>query len=163
MSSVSGLSSAHRAHARHVVARGAALLLSHPSEVHYTQSAERWEGIARRLLVSRGEYPHHGDCSSTATWLLWNALEHAYGVRDVVNGDSWRGGFTGTMLQHGKPVRHEGNVQVGDLAIYGRGYPGEHVAVCLGGGVVFSHGSEAGPFKLALHYRPDILAIRRYI
>jgi hypothetical protein len=163
MSSASGLSAEHRAHARRVVAAGAELLLRHPREVHYTQGGGRWEGIADRLLIARGQYPHHGDCSSTATWLLWNALAHLYGVRDVVNGTSWRAGFTGTMLTHGKPVRHEANVKVGDLAIYGRGAPGEHVAVCLGGGVVFSHGSEAGPFKLPLHYRRDLLEIRRYV
>jgi hypothetical protein len=163
MSSVSGLSARHRARARQLVVRGAALLLANPAAVHYTQGAERWEGIARQLLIARGQYPEHGDCSSTATWLLWNALGRAYGVRDVVNGAHWRAGYTGTMLEHGKLVHHEGNVQVGDLAIYGRGFPGEHVAVCLGGGVVFSHGSEAGPFKLPLHYRPDLMAIRRYI
>ena len=54
-------------------------------------------------------------------------------------------------------------MEMKNLAIYGYGFPGEHVAVCLGGGMVFSHGSEAGPFKLRLHYRPDLYQIRRYI
>jgi hypothetical protein len=44
----------------------------------------------------------------------------------------------------------------------GSGAPGNHVTVCLGGGVVLSHGSPAGPFKLPLRYRGDVLSIRRY-
>jgi cell wall-associated NlpC family hydrolase len=67
------------------------------------------------------------------------------------------------MLAPGKLVVHESDVLVGDLAIYGSGPPGKHVAMCLGGGMIFSHGSEAGPFKLAVHYRPDLMEIRRYI
>jgi cell wall-associated NlpC family hydrolase len=51
----------------------------------------------------------------------------------------------------------------GDLAIYGSGAPGEHVAICIGGGLVISHGSEPGPFKLPLRYRTDLLEIRRYL
>lgn len=161
--SVSGLSEKHRQAVRVVVAHGASLLLGHQAAVHYTQGPLRWEGITKRLLISRGQAISHGDCSSTATWLLWNGLYVLFGVRDVVNGSDWRFGFTGTMLAHGKAIRHESNIKVGDLAIYGHGAPGEHVAVCLGGGMVFSHGSEAGPFKAPLHYRPDLLSLRRYV
>jgi cell wall-associated NlpC family hydrolase len=67
------------------------------------------------------------------------------------------------MLSHGKLVVHEENARVGDLVIYGHGFPGEHVAMFIGGGKVFSHGSEAGPFKLDMDYRPDRMQIRRYI
>jgi hypothetical protein len=164
MSSVSGLSPHHRAAARRIIAHGCELLLNHQTAVHYTEKSLRWSAIQRQLLAQRGQILTEGDCSSTATWLLWCALYHEYGVRDVVNDESWRGGFTGTMLKHGKRVIHEANAQVGDLAIYGEpGTNGEHVAVCLGGGIVFSHGSEAGPFRLPLHYRPDLMEIRRYI
>ena len=82
------------------------------------------------------------------------------GMGDVVNGAGWRAGYTGTMLQHGRPVP-EAAAQVGDLVVYGPGAPGQHVTVCLGGGLVFSHGSEAGPFKLPLR-TTDVLSIRRY-
>lgn len=163
MSSVSGLSAEHRARARSEIARGCQLLLEHAPDVHYTEGPNRWGAITNHLEIRRGQYLRAGDCSSTATWLLWNALHVPYGVRDVVNGCDWRAGYTGTILQHGKRVIHEGNAQVGDLAIYGNGWPGQHVAVCLGGGWVFSHGSEAGPYKLPLHYRPDLMQIRRCI
>jgi hypothetical protein len=162
--SVSGLSEAHRAEARHIVAKGAALLLAHPNAIHYTQGSHRWEGIDRHLLVSRGQFPDECDCSSTATWLLWNALAVRFGVRDVVNGTHWRAGFTGTMLNHGKIVVHRKNIKVGDQAIYGRrGTTGSHVVTCLGGGVGLSHGSERGPLKVDLDYRGDLMVVRRYI
>jgi hypothetical protein len=38
-----------------------------------------------------------------------------------------------------------------------------HVATYIGGGLVFSHGGEGGPFKLGIDYRPDRCAIRRNI
>ena len=163
MSGPSGLSPTHAAQVRTLVANGAAMLVAHKDAVHYTEGPQRWSAIAQRKLVARGQMLTEGDCSSTATWLLWNGLSHLFGVRDVVNDASWTGGYTGTMLNHGVLVRHEADVKVGDLALYGSGPPGQHVAVCLGGGMVFSHGSEAGPFKLALHYRPDLMEIRRYI
>jgi hypothetical protein len=163
MSTVSGLNDKHRAVARTIVARGADLMLAHKASVHYSQGPRRWDGINRRLLISKGQFPSYSDCSSSSTWLLWNGLHVLFGVRDTVNGADWRYGYTGTILQHGKVVRHESNIKVGDLAVYGHGFPGEHVAVCLGGGYVFSHGSEAGPFKTTLHYRPDLIAVRRFI
>jgi hypothetical protein len=162
MSSVSGLSDTHRIRARDLAMEGAFLALAHRSEVHYTQGSRRWQGIAGDLKAWKGEFPHYADCSSFATWCLWLGLDH-YDVRDVVNGAAWKAGYTGTILQHGKRVLHLENVARGDLAIYGRGWPGSHVAICIGGGLVISHGSEAGPFKLPLHYRPDLLQIRRYI
>lgn len=162
--SVSGLSSRHRREARKIIVEGAEMMLAHRSRVHYTQGPQRWEGIDRRRLISKGQYPGSSDCSSSSTWLLWNAIHVPYGVRDVVNGTNWRSGYTGTLLTHGKVVRHEENIKVGDLALYGRpGSTGAHVALCIGGGFVFSHGSEAGPFKVNLHYRPDLMCVRRYI
>lgn len=163
MSSVSGLNAHHRAQARALVVKGAALLLNHAAAVHYTQSGARWQGIREGLLISRGQFPHFGDCSSTATWLLWNALGHHFGVRDVVNGTGWRAGYTGTISQHGKRVVHDRNIRVGDLILYGHGFPYEHVTVALGGGKCFSHGSEAGPFKLDIDYRSDRAQVRRFI
>jgi hypothetical protein len=161
---VSGLSERHRDEARKIIARGAALMLAHQSRVHYTQDARRWQGIDRQLLIAKGHYPDFSDCSSSSTWLLWNGLHVNFGVRDVVNGTNWHAGYTGTILQHGKVVHHEQNIRVGDLAVYGRrGSTGEHVAVCLGGGYVFTHGSEAGPFKASLHYRSDLMCVRRFI
>lgn len=150
-----------RAAAQNLVLRGARLMLARPAAVHYTQGPRRWQGIADRLLVRDGRFPSYSDCSSAATWLLWNALHIHLGMADVVNGQRWAAGYTGTMLRHGRAVSAS-SAQVGDLVIYGSGAPGKHVTVCLGGGMVFSHGSEAGPFKLALRYRSDVLSVRRY-
>lgn len=163
MASVSGLSAPHRIRARDLAMQAAFMGLRHAPALHYTQTAKRWEGIARELKPWRGEYPHFADCSAFATWCLWVGLSH-YGVRDVVNGQAWKAGWTGTQVQHGKQVRHRGNVMRGDLAHYGNpvGRTG-HVAICIGGGRVISFGSEAGPFLLDIDYRSDLQQIRRYV
>ena len=163
MSSVSGLSPTHRVRARDLAVQAAFLGLRHRDAVHYTQSPQRWEGIARNLKSWRGEYPHYADCSSFATWCLWMGLIH-YGVRDVVNDQRWQAGWTGTMVNHGKQVVHRENVRRADLALYGDpvGRSG-HVAVCIGGGRIISHGSEGGPYLLDIDYRADLRQIRRYI
>jgi hypothetical protein len=159
MASVSGLSRAHRIRARDLAVQAAFLGLRHADQLHYTQGAKRWQGIAEGLKAWRGEYPHYADCS----WCLWVGLSH-YHARDTVNGALWKAGYTGTMVGHGKRVAHENNVLRGDLALYGDpfGRTG-HVAVCVGGGKVVSFGSEAGPFLLPIHYRADLREIRRFI
>lgn len=160
--SISGLSAKHRIEARDLAVRAALLGLSNREVIHYTQGARRWEGISRDLKAYKGEFPHYADCSSFATWCLWNGLDH-FGVRDTVNGAGFRAGYTGTMLTHGKQVRNSANWLRGDLFIYGHGHPGSHVAIHIGGGIVISHGSEAGPFKLKWNYRSDLMQVRRYI
>lgn len=161
MSSVSGLSAPHRIRARDLAVDAAMLGLQRKDSLHYTQGARRWQGIAESLKAWRGECPEQGDCSSFATWCVWNGLDH-YGVRDTVNGLMWRAGWTGTMATHGKRVVHR--VMRADLALYGDpvGRTG-HVAVCIGGGKVISFGSEAGPYLLDINYRADLRQIRRYI
>ena len=151
-----------RAQCQAVIARGCRLMLASPDAVHYTMDSRRWSGIKDGRRISRREFPRYSDCSSSSTWLLWNALRVHLGWGDVVNGANWQGGYTGTMLSHGRAVR-EHAVQVGDCAFYGApGSTGSHVVVCLGGGAAFSHGSEKGPFKLGLHYRSDLMGFRRY-
>jgi cell wall-associated NlpC family hydrolase len=157
---VSGLSPKRRVHARDMAAEAAVLALRNAPVVHYTQTARRWDGIAKHLKAWRGEFPHYADCSAFVTWCLWNGLDH-YGVGDVVNHERWQAGFTGTMLEHGQKLDRPWDR--GDAVIYGTGFPGEHTAIYIGGGLVISHGSEAGPFKLPVHYRPDVMAYRRYI
>lgn len=167
MSSVSGLTPAHRIRARDLAVAAAMLGLRNPAAIHYTQGADRWEGIDRGLKAWRGEYPRHADCSSFATWALWSGLAH-YHVRDTVNGTRWRAGYTGTMVSHGKPVRELANVLRADLVLYGDPFGRSgHVAIIAGrrNGVpmVVSNGSEAGPFYLPWNYRRDVHSIRRYI
>lgn len=156
------MSRKQRIRARNIVLQGARKMLAHEPAIHYTQGSQRWEGINHRLRVVKGEYPRHADCSSMTTWLLWNALTHVKGYRipDVVNGQNWRAGFTGTQRTHGRVVR--GKLLVGDLVHYGPGN-GSHVAIYVGGGKVFSHGSERGPYLLPVHYRRDYSHARRYI
>lgn len=161
--SVSGLSAKHQREARRLVQEACHRLLIYPAAVHYTQGALRWDGINHRKgIVKSGFWPFYGDCSSTATWVLWRALHIPFGVHDHVNGLHWSAGYTGTMLSHGKRVDPR-SARAGDLAIYGYGFPGEHVAVCLGDGTVMSHGSERGPVRANMWYRPDLWQARRYI
>ena len=155
----------HQRHsARNNILLGAHLMLSHPGAIYYTQGADRWEGIARRDRVVKGHYPRHGDCSSTVTWMLWNALTHALedmAIGDIVNGLHWQAGNTETMMQHGKHISR--CTIVGDCVFYGHTFARRHVAIYIGNGYVFSHGSAGGPYKVNGRYRSDIVARRRYI
>lgn len=162
---VSGLSDEHAAHARRLILKAAHTMVAHKGVIHYSQEANRWEGIQKHLTIAKGQFPTHCDCSSTAEWMLWDAIHRTYNVRDLVSNSNWTGGFTGSQYRHGKAVVHDRNLKVGDLIFYGDqggGVP-EHVAVYIGGGLVFSHGSEGGPYILKLDYRNDRRMARRYI
>jgi hypothetical protein len=163
MSSVSGLSKHHRAVARKINMNGCHMMLNHASIIHYTQGSLRWSGIDQHKRISHRQFPYYGDCSSTVTWLLWNALHVKYGVRDLVNGEHWRAGYTGTIATHGKRVHHDKNIEVGDLILYGDAPTYEHVAISMGGRMVFSHGSEGGPYYIDRDYRDDRGPTRRFI
>ena len=156
----SGLNRRQRAKARAMVKQACALMYAHRPQVHYTMGSKRWQGMSQKLRAWKGDYPHYSDCSSSATWILWQAYHH-FSLPDRVNGTRWQHGYTGTLVQHGKRVN--GTPKVGDLVFYGRGWPYEHVAVSLGGRRVFSHGSEPGPYLLDIDYRPDRAQVRRYI
>lgn len=157
--SVSGLSKDHARTAVNMTLQAAVLAYHHAPVIHYTQGSQRWQGIDLGKKAWRGEFPTEADCSSFGTWCLWNGLDHFH-HSDTVNGQKWQAGYTGTMLNHGQRVTKP---LPGDLIIYGNRWPGEHVAVYTGGGLVVSHGSEGGPYLLPWHYRSDILSIRRYI
>lgn len=159
---VSGLSSPHRKEARDILAEAAAYLLKNKNSVYYTQAARRWDPIRKGYTIGHC-LPFNGDCSSTDDWLLWLALKHRFGVRDVVNGLNWTGGYTGTGSQHGKTVVHDKNILVGDQFYYGPGPTYKHVATAMGGGLCFSHGTMAGPVLTHIDYRPDRKLTKRYI
>lgn len=157
----SGLSLKRRAKARQMVEQACRLMLAHKDQVHYAQDwVARWEGIHDGLLAWKGQYPKHSDCSSSSTWILWQAYHH-FGLRDKLNGTDWKSGYTGTLSRFGKTIH--GTPKVGDLVFYGSGWPYEHVAVSLGGRLVFSHGSEPGPYLLDIDYRPDRKLVKRYL
>lgn len=163
--SVSGLSPAHRQHARDLILRSARTMVKNKREIHYSQRSDRWMGITKHLTITKGQYPTRCDCSSTAQWMLWDAMARPYGVRDLVSLSRWTAGFTGSQYKNGKLVVHDANLKIGDLIFYGDqggGVP-EHVTVSLGGRLCFSHGSEGGPYILDIDYRDDRRMTRRYI
>jgi hypothetical protein len=166
-SAVSGLALPQRVRARDRAVQAARVALANQPHMTYTEGPQRWEGIAAKRNAALGQYPIDSDCSSFVTWCLWNGLHLLFGLPDLVNGDNWQGGYTGTMLQHGKPVQQIANVLPGDAVIYGTGAPGVHTAIVVdtNGGVphVISHGSPQSPVYLAYNYRPDVLQFRRYI
>lgn len=167
---VSGLSDEHAAHARGLIVRSSRLMIKHKGIIHYSQEANRMVGIAEELTVTKNEFPRTCDCSSTNKWQLWDAIGRPYHVRDLTIGSTshdWLrgGGWTGSMYKHGKRVVHDENLKIGDLIFYGDqggGVP-EHVAIYVGGRMVFSHGSEGGPYILDMDYRNDRRMSRRYI
>lgn len=167
MPAVSGLDAEQRAAARRAAVKAALSGLDNISQVHYTQDSSRWDGISNNRVAAKGKVPHHSDCSSYATWCLWNGLKLGFDLDDGVNGLDWSAGYTGTMLQNGKQVRRAEKLRQGDCVIYGSAWPGTHVAIVVGrqDGVpmVVSHGSEAGPFYVRYDYRSDVLEFRRYI
>lgn len=155
--SVSGLSALHRKVVRAAILHALNLSVANSSKIGYTESSPpRWAWFTEKIYAALGKFPTALDCSAWATWILYQGLR-LFHVRDLINGEHWGGGFTGTMLAHGKLVAHRANVKLGDLAIYNG-----HVAVCIGGGYVLSHGS-LGIHKLEIDYRSDLICIRRYI
>jgi hypothetical protein len=157
-----GLNMAQRLRARDLAIEAAALAVRKHQMITYTMASPgRWDPIARRRKAWRGEVGRSEDCSSFATWCLWHGLSH-FGIGDVVNGQRFTAGWTGTMLDHGFRVSRA-EILRGDLLFYANAAGViNHVTIYVGGGMVISHGSEPGPLKLEMDYRP-IVQIRRYI
>lgn len=156
-----GLNVFQRRRARKRAVISAHVGLDNAPAIHYTQGPLRWTGIKEHRRAYRGEFPNQADCSAFTTWCLWDATLR-YHLSDFVNGQHWQAGYTGTQQQHGARVR--GRKLPGDLVFYGDQGAGvaEHVAIYVGGGLVISHGSEAGPFLLRWDYRA-VAEVRRYI
>jgi hypothetical protein len=156
-----GLNARDRTRARDLAIQAASLALRNGAAIQYTMGPRRWDGIKRNRKAWRGEFASFEDCSSFATWCLWHGLAH-FGIKDIVNGQRWQAGFTGTMLDHGQRIARA-DVLRGDLLFYANAQRRiNHVTIYIGGGMVISHGSEPGPLKLRMDYRP-IVEIRRYI
>ena len=161
---LSGLGGRYRSKARSYARKIAVGSVKHAAAIHYSQMSNRWSGIAQKLNGLKGEYPSHADCSSFTTWILWVVLVNHFGLHpDIVNGQLWREGYTGTQVDKGVRVRHRR--AFGDLIFYGDqggGVP-KHVAMYVGWGMVISHGSEGGPYLCRINYRSDYASTRRYI
>jgi cell wall-associated NlpC family hydrolase len=139
------------------------VMYHHAGIMQYSEGADRWSGIAQHKRAYLGEYPPAADCSSSITWALWDSTR-AEKLGDFVNGANWNSGFTGTQTQHGSRI-HQNELIRADLVFYGNqggGVP-KHVAMYIGNGRVFSHGSSGGPRILKIDYRKDINQFRRYI
>lgn len=170
--SLSNLRPVDKQIARAITRRAALLGLKNAEALHYTEESPRWDGISEHILSEQGHFPTEADCSSFATWCLWNGLYVRFGQPDNVNGASWTAGYTGTLLSHGQPVGKLIDVRWGDLVLYGTpGTSGAHTAVITNVGTpgagrvphVVSNGSEGGPYWLPYNYRSDVMCIRRYI
>jgi hypothetical protein len=134
----------------------------HHGVMRYSEGPDRWSGIAGDKRAYRGQYPQAADCSAACSWILWDATR-AERLGDFVNGVGWSGGFTGTMTSYGQQVR-ESELLRADLVFYGGSLQvPAHVAMYIGNGRVFSHGSPGGPRILPVHYRSDVTQFRRYI
>lgn len=115
--------------------------------VHYTQDGRRMTDFAPPPNV-----PNWTDCSGYDTWTFKS------GHAPDPNGFGYNGyGYTGTMLENGRQIA---SPVPGCLVFYG--HPVSHVALYIGNGRVISHGSEAGPLLLEVHYRSDFNQYRRY-
>src|SRR5262245_8420599 len=144
------LTPTQKAQARDRAVQAAWLGYNNKARLHYTQGGNRWEGIAQRKNAKRGHYPNNADCSSFATWCLWNGLYLVLLHKHVVNTTSWRSVYPGTRHSTGQPLAKTSQALPGNLVLYGRGHPSAHVAIVVavknGVPMLMSHGSEACPF-----------------
>lgn len=178
--SVSGLTEPQRQVCRELAVNAMELVLHHAAAVHYTEGDQRWQGLHKGLIAARGEFPTEGDCSSTVTWAEAQGLHFRFKHDDLVNGESWQGGYTGTIApdeahrraSQGRVVLHRKNILRADLQLYGTAYPWAHVAMLVGVAtsgqykgeqMVISHGSEGGPYYLPAAYRSDLGPVIRVI
>lgn len=121
--------------------------------IHYAQE---------RPIACFGVEPIDGfttDCSGHATCAYY------YSGAPDPNGRGFDGyGYTGTLLNNPEV---SAPYEVGDLAIYGPSTSAtSHVCTCMEAGDASSarwcsHGSEAAPSKVSLHYRSDLLEVVR--
>jgi len=123
---------------------------------HYTEGSQRWSGISGNVHPPKA--PPYSDCSAAVTWIYWTV----YGSGpDFLNGESWKAGYTGTLIQHGKVVSLSA-AQPGDLVFYGSSPSGiSHTAVYIGNNQVISHGADP-VLKGSIDYRSDRQFIRNY-
>jgi cell wall-associated NlpC family hydrolase len=105
--------------------------------------------------ISGESYGHRSDCSSFVT-----SVYKAAGLTDP-NRNDYRGGFTGTLVAHGRTVSRS-DLKPGDLIIYGPG-DGHHVEMYVGpGDKTIGHGS-APVDPGAVYQIPGTVRFRSYV
>lgn len=167
----SGLNEIERATCRDIVCAAQVLMLQHAALTHYTEtSPARWQGILERKLSAKHEYPTEADCSADVSWGFWNALAVRFHLKDILNGEAWKAGYTGTLVHHGVPIKHSKNWIRADYALYGDPFGATgHTATLVGRDphtgkhMVISDGSEGGPYLLPIDYRTDLFSVHRVI
>lgn len=101
------------------------------------------------------DVPRHTDCSGYVAWVYFQA-----GLFDP-NGDTFTGGFTGTLAVRGWTVPPGAPLHIGDLIFNGpRASDTTHVSIYIGHGQSSGHGR----FGIQIHawnYRAVVL-VRRY-
>ena len=134
--------------------------ISSEPKIHYSQN---------RPMTHLGVAPEDGftcDCSGHSTGAYyWAKLKTLIQVPDP-NHCGYNGyGYTGTLVDN--PQVTSGNYVIGDLGIYGTSTSNTtHVVTCYQAGDAVtakwcSHGSEAGPYQVALLYRYDLVKVVR--
>jgi hypothetical protein len=126
-------------------------LVAHTGAVHYREIRPmRTHWIASRALLERALRSPAGvtmDCSESVTLLCRLA-----GLKDP-NGVGYDGtGYTGTLLKHLPHYTNPSKAKIGALVVFGP-KSGHHVCMVRRPGanpVLFSHGSERGPFWISL-------------
>jgi len=118
-----------------LVACGKALYDNRAKE-HYTEGGSRWNGITSRVRPPNA--PTYSDCSSAVSWCYWTVFGNG---PDILNGDGWKGGYTGTMPSHGTVIPCS-QMQPGDVALYGSSSSWEHAEMYMGNGYMVSHGMD---------------------
>lgn len=125
------------------------------SETYSEDMVQRWDGISGHVCPPA--VPRYSDCSSMVTWVYWTLFGQG---GDFMNGENWKGGYTGSLDQFGRQVPANVNdLQVGDLCFYYT--PMHHVAIYVGGGMVVSHGMDPVGYY-AWDYAP-VDFCRRYL
>jgi cell wall-associated NlpC family hydrolase len=144
--------------------RAATVMIDNRDQIHYAGPgapprfiAKRMQGVRQGLRLP--EFPRFEDCSSSVTWLYFQA------DAPDPNGRGYDGhGFTGTLVGRGKRIPLS-KAAPGDLVFYGESSTRSHV-VCVMAGAgaaarAFSHGVEEGPLYVNVGYRP-VAEVRRY-
>jgi hypothetical protein len=150
---------AQKAAVRRTIADYGTAAIRGAAGIHYSQ---------HRPLSCLGVPPSRGfttDCSGLVIAAYrWANLHSGVRVPDP-GGYAYNGaGWTGTLIRN-PPAG--GLYRVGDIAVYGRSRSAtSHACLCIREGDASSsswasHGSEAGPYAVRLHYRRDLVAVVR--